>query len=119
MNKKILLVDDWEQIRDLIKQMLTNMKFEVITAVDGRDALEKIAIEKPDLILSDVEMPLLDGIGLAKAVLPGIPVILMTGDLEKNRPKILAEGLDVKHILRKPFPQMDLLMAILDHIKIG
>lgn len=119
MQKKILLVDDHEMMRDLIKKMLTNMNFDVITAKDGQEALEIVRSIKVDLVISDIEMPRLDGIGLAKAILPVIPVILMTGDLHKNRPKLKAAGIKVKHLLQKPFPQMDLLMAILDHLKVG
>ncbi len=57
MKKKILVVDDEEDIRKSVKMILTVNGYEVITAVDGDDLLKKISQETPDLILLDIMMP--------------------------------------------------------------
>lgn len=59
---KILLVDDNTDVRDLLTLMLSESGFLVITAVDGLMGLETAEVERPDLIITDIEMPRLDGI---------------------------------------------------------
>jgi two-component system alkaline phosphatase synthesis response regulator PhoP len=59
---KILVVDDEENIRKLVKYNLILDGFEVVLAVDGKDGLEKAVSEKPDLILLDIMMPEIDGL---------------------------------------------------------
>ena len=59
--KKILIAEDERDIRDLIEFSLTFAGFEVVTAVDGQDAVEKALVVKPDLIMMDVRMPRMTG----------------------------------------------------------
>ncbi|HVW10421.1 MAG TPA: response regulator [Bryobacteraceae bacterium] len=59
--KKILIADDKESSRELIRTLLEHSGFEVCEAADGLDALEKAKLENPDLILLDIHMPRLDG----------------------------------------------------------
>jgi DNA-binding response OmpR family regulator len=81
MKKKILLVDDDDGLRDLYREELEDEGYEVLTAKNGKEALQKLEKEKPDLIVLDIVMPKMDGmealgrmIGKAKT----IPVILHT-----------------------------------------
>ncbi len=79
--KKILVVDDEENIRELYKAELTDEGYVVELAVDGPAALEKIASFRPDLITLDVKMPGMDGIEVLRRIKEkdaSIPVLLLT-----------------------------------------
>ena len=66
--KKILICEDEMDVRESIKNILTQREFEVYTAVDGKEAIDKAAEVKPDLILLDIRMPKIDGLEVAKEV---------------------------------------------------
>lgn len=66
MNKKILIIEDESLISSVLSKKLTGSGFDVLTASDGEDGLEKALTENPDLILLDIVMPKLDGISLAE-----------------------------------------------------
>jgi CheY-like chemotaxis protein len=81
--KKILLVDDSSTARLLARMVLQDSAYEVITARDGVEGIEKAKTEKPDLILLDVMMPNMDGIEACKrlrdeAATAAIPIIMVT-----------------------------------------
>lgn len=65
---KILVVDDEPPIRDMLRDLLTAAGYTVVTASDGREALPMTLADKPDLIISDIRMPKLDGLTLCKAL---------------------------------------------------
>jgi len=78
---KILIVDDEEHIRLLYKQELTEEGYEVALAANGKECLEKIDSENPDLVVLDVRMPVMDGIETLGRIInkrKDIPVILNT-----------------------------------------
>jgi CheY-like chemotaxis protein len=80
MPPTILVVDDDPHIRNLLDRVLTQAGYDVEQADDGLAALAQVATHPPDLILTDVLMPRLDGIGLATTLAPHtppIPIILM------------------------------------------
>ncbi len=80
-NKKILIVEDDEDFLFILKNKFTAEGFDIVTAKDGQDGIMVTEKEKPDLILSDVLMPKMDGITMAKTIKasnPGIPIILLT-----------------------------------------
>lgn len=82
--KKLLLVDDDAQIHDLYKLRLTNAGFTVVEAWNGKEGLEAAKKEKPDLILLDVMMPVMDGSRMLLELkedneLKNIPVLILTG----------------------------------------
>ncbi len=82
--KKILIVDDEEDIRDLIVKKLTQNQYAVITASTGQEALFICNTNTPDLILLDIAMPGMDGYEVCKKlkedrVTKDIPIILLTG----------------------------------------
>ena len=66
--KKILVVDDERPISDIIKFNLTKEGYEVVTAFDGREALEQFEAKKPDLVILDLMLPELDGLEVAKEI---------------------------------------------------
>jgi len=84
INKKILVVDDSLSFQETIKDILTLADFDVATAVNGKDGLEKIYNENPDLIILDCNMPEMDGYEVVNAmradpILFNKPVIMLTG----------------------------------------
>jgi len=81
--KKILIVDDEANLLKLIEQTLIRAGYQVYTSGDGRDALDKVAANKPDLIVLDIMMPYLDGFEVLQALrrkpeTRNIPVIILT-----------------------------------------
>jgi len=110
-NKKILVVDDSESFQETIKDILMLADFDVVTAFNGREGLEKIYQENPDLTILDCTMPEMDGYEVVKAmrsdpILFNKPVIMLTGrDSEFDEIKGLALGID--DYIVKPFnPQL-------------
>ena len=81
--KTILVVDDEADIRDMMESHLTEIGYEVVTAADGKEALRKVQITKPDLILLDISLPVMDGSEVVlqlkkKEQTKNIPIIFMT-----------------------------------------
>jgi CheY-like chemotaxis protein len=110
----VLLVDDEFAIVEVLEAVLTDAGYRLVTAVNGRQALERAATHRPALILLDFMMPLLDGPGVLRALkadpaLEDIPVILMTS-LPENVVKERAQGYAA--FIRKPFMIKQLLEAI-------
>ena len=78
--RKILVVDDEPKVCDLIKAYLEKDGYEVILAGDGKSAVEKARSHKPDLIVLDLNLPVMDGIEVFRTVraVSDIPVIMVT-----------------------------------------
>jgi two-component system, cell cycle response regulator DivK len=97
---KILLVEDNDMNRDMLSRRLLRKGYEVVMALDGQQAVEMAAAEKPDLILMDMSLPVLDGWEAtrrikAAAETRGIPVIALTAHaLSGDREKALESGCD-------------------------
>lgn len=110
---KILLVDDEEIFREVIQEILSISGHEVVTAANGRLALDCLASQKVDLIISDIRMPEMDGIALLKAVRSQgqLPFILITGFSEILETKT-AHELGANAFLPKPFKKEEMLSAI-------
>jgi CheY-like chemotaxis protein len=88
--KKILLVEDEQLLIESLVKRLTHEGFEVVVAHDGEDGLEKVTREKPDLILLDLIMPVMDGITMLKKLRvtadgKNIPVIILTNLSDENK----------------------------------
>lgn len=106
----ILLVEDDADLRSLYADVLTEAGHDVLTAIDGTEALAMLPAGPFDLVISDVAMPKMDGRSLAEAVrrqAPGTPVMLITGYAPDDRSD-LPEGTIV---LAKPFPPESLVIA--------
>ena len=97
---KILLVEDNEMNRDMLSRRLTRNGFEVVIAVDGRKGVEMATSEKPDLILMDMSLPVMDGWDATRHVkadpaTKSIPVIALTAHaMVEDRDKAIAAGCD-------------------------
>ncbi len=119
--KKILLIEDNNEMRENTAEILELANYSVITAVNGRSGVEKAAKELPDLIICDIMMPDLDGYGvlylLSKNLdTAGIPFIFLTAKSEKaDMRKGMSMGAD--DYLTKPFEEMELLNAIEARLK--
>ncbi len=114
--KQILLVEDHYFVRDTIARMLEMEHFEVFIAENGFDALEILKKVRPDLILSDINMPAMDGITFYKTLranpaLAGIPFIFLTANDAPNDIQIGRE-LGVEDYLTKPVDSKDLMAII-------
>ena len=100
MKNKVLLVDDDESNRDMLSRRLEHRGCEVVTAVDGQNALDMAISESPSLILMDVSLPVLDGLAATRELksrpaLRGIPVIALTAHAgPEDRDRARAAGCD-------------------------
>ncbi|MCA9972560.1 MAG: response regulator [Anaerolineales bacterium] len=113
----ILVVDDDAEIRQLLCALLQFKGFRTRQARDGQDALEKIAADKPDLVLLDIMMPRLDGISACKQLrqapeTAALPVIMFSG---KGNLEAVREGLaaGANHYLAKPIGLEELEQCII------
>lgn len=82
MGEKILIVDDEENIRHLYEQELIEEGYQTVLASDGKECLEKVRTESPDLVILDIRMPRMDGIeaiGWIIELNKNLPIILNTG----------------------------------------
>jgi CheY-like chemotaxis protein len=97
---KILLIEDNEMNRDMLSRRLSRNGFEIVIAVDGGEGVAKAASEKPDLILMDMSLPVMDGWEATRrvksdAATSSIPVIALTAHaLVQDREKAMAAGCD-------------------------
>jgi two-component system cell cycle response regulator DivK len=100
MMAKILLVEDNEMNRDMLSRRLIRNGFEVVMAVDGQQGVEMAASEKPDLILMDMSLPVMDGWEATRrvkddAATKAIPVIALTAHaMVQDKEKAMAAGCD-------------------------
>ncbi|MGH7389941.1 MAG: response regulator [Candidatus Rokuibacteriota bacterium] len=112
----MLVVDDDRAITLVLAQILTADGLEVETAFDGLAALDKVATRPFDVIVSDLRMPRLDGLGLYQALVERNPsmakrVIFMTGDVIDREARVLLESGSVP-MLAKPFDINELRRAV-------
>jgi len=86
--KKILVVDDEQAFLRVLQNRLESMEYEVVTASNGKEALEKIKTDKPDAVLLDIMMPVLDGIQTLKVIRKtdkNLPVFMLTASSDAER----------------------------------
>jgi chemosensory pili system protein ChpA (sensor histidine kinase/response regulator) len=109
----VLVVDDSITVRRVTQRLLQREGYRVSMAADGLQALERLAEEKPTVVLSDIEMPRMDGFDLARNIradarIADLPIIMITSRIaEKHREH--AKELGVDHYLGKPFSEEELL----------
>ena len=116
MSKRLLVVDDQEDLRGVLRDLLTGSGYTVIEAADGEAGVAKAKSDRPDLILMDIQMPVIDGYEATRRIkvdpdLEPIPIVAvssfaMKGDEEKAR----AAGCD--QYVTKPYSPMQLLRLI-------
>ncbi|MBN2382003.1 response regulator [bacterium] len=115
-NAKILVADDDKSTRELISIVLEDEGYEVITAINGIETIEKAAKEKPDLIVLDIMMPQMDGYEALNKIkeneeLTAIPILVITARTIKIYEKI-SKGLGAVDHITKPFSPDELLEKI-------
>jgi CheY-like chemotaxis protein len=109
---KILLVEDNEMNRDMLSRRLIRKGFEVVLALDGQQGLEQAERELPDLVLMDMDLPILDGWEATRRmkaadVTRAIPVIALTAHaMAEHRDKALAAGCDDYDTKPVDFPRL-------------
>ena len=116
MSKRILVVEDQEDNRRILRDLLTSVGFELIEATTGEEGIHLAEVHRPDLILMDIQMPVLDGYEAtrqikAKAELRHIPIIVVTSyALSGDEAKAQAAGAD--DYVAKPFSPREMLARI-------
>lgn len=112
----VLVVDDSITVRRVTQRLLQREGYRVALAADGLQALERLQQERPAVVLSDIEMPRMDGFDLARniradASLEGLPIVMITSRIaEKHREH--AKQLGVDHYLGKPYSEDELLRLV-------
>jgi len=112
----VMVVDDSLTVRRVTQRLLTREGYRVVLAKDGLEAVEKLALERPAILLSDIEMPRMDGFDLVRNVradarLSGLPVVMITSRIAQKHRDYAAE-LGVDHYLGKPYSEDELLQLV-------
>jgi DNA-binding response OmpR family regulator len=113
MAKKILVVDDKQELRALLKSYLSQEGFEVVSAGDGKEALFVARYEKPDLIILDIMMPEMGGYEFMRIYTreAETPIIVLTAKLDEND-KVLGLELGADDYVTKPFSPRELTARV-------
>jgi two-component system chemotaxis response regulator CheY len=116
MSKTILIVDDSASLRQVVAIALRGAGYDVIEACDGKDALGKMSGQKIHLIISDVNMPNMDGISYVKEVkqMPAYkftPIIMLTTESQDSK-KQEGQAAGAKAWVVKPFQPQQMLTAV-------
>ena len=120
MSKRILVVEDQPDNRQIIRDMLAPTDYQITEAEDGQQALEAIAKQRPDLILMDIQLPIIDGYTATRKIkadpaLRSIPIIAVTSYALDGQEKIArAAGCD--DYVPKPYSPRELLVKIRQHL---
>ena len=125
--RPILVVEDYDDIRSMVRIFLETNGFDVVEAADGLEAVEVAEREKPQLILMDLRMPVLDGVSAVQLIrkieaVRDVPIVIVTGDGDLGRELFLdLEGLGAGRIeyLVKPINEKGLLALVNDLIRKG
>jgi len=117
--RSILIVDDEFGLAEMLRELLTELEYDVEVAINGRAALDVLNTRRVDLVITDLMMPVMDGSELARSIrgeprFQHIPILLMTS-LPTAAPR---DGALYDHVLRKPFTPDAFLASVakyLDH----
>ena len=114
--KTILTVDDSRTMRDMLLMTLVDAGYEVVQAEDGEDGLAKLGDRRPDAIITDINMPKLDGFGFIEKVRAdpsntAVPILVLTTESEQDR-KDRARQAGATGWIVKPFNPTKLLDAL-------
>ena len=120
LNVKVMVIDDSKTIRRSAETLLKKAGCEVVTAIDGFEALAKITVHKPDIIFVDIMMPRLDGYQTCALIknnqsFRATPVIMLSSKdsiFDRARGRIVGS----EKYLTKPFSKEDLINAITTHV---
>lgn len=117
MKERVLIVDDDPELLGILRKYLENHGLETISAANGAEALAAAPAGRPDLIITDVEMPRLDGFALCRRIkdnkaLADIPVIIMTGKKISEADHVAGYGYGADDYVVKPFSYAVLLAKV-------
>jgi two-component system cell cycle response regulator DivK len=116
MRKRILVIEDQEDLRGVLRTLLTGSGYAVIEAADGHAGVEKAKSERPDLVLMDIQLPVMDGYEATRQIkahptLDGTPIIAISSFAMKgDEAKARASGCD--QYVTKPYSPLQLLRII-------
>ncbi len=118
MSAKILVADDEAHILHVVSMKLTNAGHQVLTAVDGEEALEVCLSERPDLVITDYQMPLMTGVELCVKLreheqLRATPAVMLTARGFDIEPEQMRQA-GIAAVLAKPFSPRELLEKVND-----
>lgn len=116
MAKLIMTADDSASIRQMVSFTLKQNGYDVIEAVDGKDALDKLSTQKVDMLITDLNMPNIDGLGLIRGVRSGtlnkfVPIIMLTTESQDSK-KAEGKAAGATGWIVKPFKPEQLLAVI-------
>ncbi len=119
---KILVADDHTANRQVIRTLLQSQGHTVVEAAHGEEALERVRTETPDLVITDILMPLMDGYEFVRqlrsdSALKEIPVIFYTANYLEAEALNLAQAYGVTQVIRKPFEPEDVLKIVNEVIR--
>ena len=111
--KKILIVEDEDKIRKIVKTFLEKKSFEIVEVSDGKDAIDSFLTEKPDLVILDVMLPHKNGFEICKEIreFGNTPILMLTAKTQ-DTDEINGFQLGVDDFLRKPFSLEVLLVRV-------
>jgi two-component system cell cycle response regulator DivK len=122
MSKCILVVEDQADNRRILRDLLVNAGYELIEAESGEEAITAVAARRPDLILMDIQLPVIDGYEATRRIrcnpeLKSIPIIAVTSyALAGDEAKALAAGCSA--YVTKPFSPRALLAKVQEHLTV-
>ena len=107
--KKILIVDDEKPISDIIKFNMVKEGYEVVTAFDGREALELFEAERPDILILDLMLPEIDGLEVARTIrkTSNVPIIVLSAK-DSEFDKVIGLEIGADDYMTKPFSNREL-----------
>jgi len=116
MGKRVMAVDDSATVRQVLQMTLEGAGYEVIEAVDGKDALDKLRVHQVDMMVTDLNMPNMDGIDLIRQVRqnPGnrfMPIIMLTTESQPEK-KQIGKAAGASGWIVKPFKPEQLLAVV-------
>jgi two-component system, cell cycle response regulator DivK len=120
MSKRILVVEDQEDNRQILRDLLGNAGYDLVEAVDGEQALATYAKQRPDLILMDIQLPVMDGYETTRRIradpeAKGIPIIAVTSyALAGDEAKALEAGCN--DYITKPYSPRALLAKVREYL---
>jgi two-component system, cell cycle response regulator DivK len=120
MSKRILAVEDQEDNMQILRDLLTSSGYEMVEAENGEEALAAVAKHRPDLILMDIQIPIIDGYEVTRRIkadpaLQSIPIIAVTSHaMDFGEKKARAAGCD--NFVAKPYSPRQLLAKIRQYL---
>ena len=116
MTLKVLAIDDSKTIRELLRSVMEDAGFDFTSAVDGVDGVERYAEVRPDVVITDINMPNMDGYGVIDAIRKGeidkeVPILVLTTE-SGDKLKARARDAGATGWIVKPFDDVSLVSVI-------